>query len=345
MTSAHAIILALVVWTLPSLAHANAIEDVQVSSDEQDVVVTLKTRDPAESPVVRVAKGMIRLWLRNVTDQPSLRRSAEGQGVAYVEVRPGSDDTAAVRIRLAGRKHLPLSAVRVQSADKTLTLRIAHGLLTATSAASTPAGARDEKLAAPASAAPDQQAKPSATKDASAQPSGPVFAPKSSPATQAKFAPENKASMAALLGVSALLALIYLGVRILQRKHPRAAVSPIEIIATKRLGPRHQLLIVRAFGRDHLLSVQGGTTTRIAGAKAGQLMGAAGEASTAGSFDFEPEPPSEQPAFGADFLRLAIGQRMHEQQKVDEAAARAPTRPAASDAVSGLLRLRREAGL
>ena len=40
-------------------------------------------------------------------------------------------------------------------------------------------------------------------------------------------------------------------------------VSDIEIISTKRIGNKHQLLVVRALGEDHLLSINAGRTDRI----------------------------------------------------------------------------------
>ncbi|MBI5161578.1 MAG: flagellar biosynthetic protein FliO [Micrococcales bacterium] len=159
------------------------------------------------------------------------------------------------------------------------------------------------------------------------------------------------------------LAGAYLVLRLLRRGGGAGKGRPqIEVVAAKRLGPRHQLLVVRAFGRDHLLSVNGGTTQRIASVRSGEPNeGAAAPASkTMGGLFSKPwidrslgseadadegtpepaplprprraRPEENDPAFGAELLQLTSATR---------ARTSAPVR---SDSVSGLLRLRQQAG-
>ncbi|MDB4977370.1 MAG: hypothetical protein JWN48_5711, partial [Myxococcaceae bacterium] len=75
---------------------------------------------------------------------------------------------------------------------------------------------------------------------------------------------ESSSAMPVLLAVSALLALAYGALRLMMRKNAAVEIPVIDIVAQKRLGPRHQLVIVRAFDRDYLLSIQGGQTTVVA---------------------------------------------------------------------------------
>lgn len=343
--------IALSAWILavPGWASANVIEDVRSTTDDKDVIITLQSQDDAQVPIVRTAGGMVRLWLEDAPKQTSLRRRVDSPELSYIEVRPGSNDTAAVRIRLASRKRLDESDVRVSNEGKLVSVRIARSLLASQAASATAVEKTADKVAPSAVTAPvpvPSAAQPAVQK--AAAPSAvkaPVFQKKSKPLSEASLAPDTHASMGALLAISVILGLLYLTMRLLQKRRPNGANSPIEIIASKRLGPRHQLLIVRAFGRDHLLSVQGGNTTRIAGAKAGQLMGMDGSIrSGVFELDADSKPAREEPAFGADFLRLAIGQRLKEEMDVARTLSQA-SESQASDSVSGLLRLRREAGL
>ncbi|HJK97457.1 MAG TPA: flagellar biosynthetic protein FliO [Polyangiaceae bacterium LLY-WYZ-14_1] len=67
-----------------------------------------------------------------------------------------------------------------------------------------------------------------------------------------------------LLLLTLVLGAIYGAVRFLQSRNPAVAVpSDIAVVASKRLGPKHQLVLVRAMGKDHLLSIQGTTTQRL----------------------------------------------------------------------------------
>jgi hypothetical protein len=76
-----------------------------------------------------------------------------------------------------------------------------------------------------------------------------------------------------LLAVTALLGLCYGAIRLVMKKQGAVDIPAIDVIAQKRLGPRHQLVIVRAFERDYLLSIQGGQTTVVARSSRGRMSG------------------------------------------------------------------------
>jgi flagellar biogenesis protein FliO len=72
-------------------------------------------------------------------------------------------------------------------------------------------------------------------------------------------------SVQLLLLLTVVLGAIYGLLRIaLRRRAAECAPTEIQVLGSKRLGARHQLLIVRALGQDHLISVNGGRTERIA---------------------------------------------------------------------------------
>ncbi len=116
--------------------------------------------------------------------------------------------------------------------------------------ATTPASADDSAPAAAAS-------KPALT----------LGTKKSSPGRERelKMASGSSSALPMLLAISALLAISYGGLRLFMRKKTLTGEIPaIDVVAQRRLGPRHQLVIVRAFDRDYLLSIQGGQTTVVA---------------------------------------------------------------------------------
>jgi flagellar biogenesis protein FliO len=75
----------------------------------------------------------------------------------------------------------------------------------------------------------------------------------------------NQSGIVLLAVVSLALLGVYLVIKfgLIKRAKP-SLLSDIEIIGSKRLGARHQLILVRALGEDHLLSINAGHTERIA---------------------------------------------------------------------------------
>ena len=123
-------------------------------------------------------------------------------------------------------------------------------------------------------------------------------------------------------------------------------------------------LIVRAFGREHLLSVQGGTTTPIATsdeledtfqdklALASRIEPASELVKDVAITQRAAEPVRDtkpELTAGGDMIRAALAQRLSAATKsaraADSASAKTKEDKALSQAVAGLVRLRREAQL
>jgi hypothetical protein len=139
--------------------------------------------------------------------------------------------------------------------------------------------AGSQQVAAPVTAAPEAvpatatTARVASTAAAVGEASAPVpaTAPRAlSKALRPKPAPQllesknGPSGTQVLLIVSLVLGAVYGGLRVFVRR--RVAVLPrpdIQVLGSKRLGTRHQLMIVRALGQDHLLSVNGGRTERL----------------------------------------------------------------------------------
>lgn len=170
--------------------------------------------------------------------------------------------------------------------------------------------------------------------------------------------PDSKsAGMRTVALVVVLLGGLALFGRWLKQKRASRPAAAIRVIASHRLGAKHQLVVVRAFDQEILLSVNGGETRRLASRRAGEesemvpmnepsvtpepraaagrllaLVPAAMPAIESGASSREPRSPSAAVTspFGAELARLVRG----------IAPASPAARPAVSDSVSGLVRLR-----
>jgi flagellar biogenesis protein FliO len=292
LTASFALIVgALLSLAAPAPALAKAIEDVLLGSDPQDVMITVLADQPLNAPTVRTYAGSLRIRLYDAKDTPLLKLTGDGGAVRSVDVANGSDQSAAVVVTFTDRTRLATSDVRVERDGSKIVLRIARGLLpalrenapaaTAVALKPTPAAVPTltpapapvaAPVAKPTPAVAPVAAKPPAAKPpaAAAESKKPATAlgqpkPKQDAKQELKLAKGGDSSaVPVLIAVSALLALCYGVLRLVLKKNSAVDIPAIDVIAQKRLGPRHQLVIVRAFDRDYLLSVQGGQTTVVA---------------------------------------------------------------------------------
>jgi flagellar biogenesis protein FliO len=365
-----------------SLAQAQGIEGLTMTSDPEDIVFTVRADEPLHTPSVQTYEGSVRVRFREMDTPEVIQVRGDGAAIKLADMRGGSHDSSVLRLDLGDATKLAIEDVRVEKRGHSVVVRIARDLLPPMAEPRT----HDGKTAAPLAAAPIAApaapvAKPApapAKAEALAKAEAPAAAPAAKPAVpaplakaKAKDVPLAKAlanngsssPMPMLLAVSAILAIAYAALRLVMKKQksaqgPRAA-APIDIVAQKRIGPRHQLVIVRAFGREHLLSIQGGTTTPIAtsdelfeeSAPVMERTGLLADAPTAEPAHEQPrveKKKEEEAVFGGELLRAALAQRLKEATapRTREPAGR-PTREdkTLSQAVAGLVRLRRDADL
>lgn len=359
-----------------SVASAQSIEGVTMTSDPNDVVFTLRADKSLGTPTVKAYEGSIRVRFPESSVPSSITNPGDGAAVKLIDVRSGSHSSAVMRLEFGDNTKLRDDDVRIESRKTSVVVRIARDLLPPLREPKAEAPKKPE-APAPAAAAPvaAPAEKPRAKVEAKPAPA-PLTLTKKSESADKKHAQPLAASMASgnspmpmLIAVSAVLALAYAAMRVLMKKQNSAprSIAPIDIVAQKRIGPRHQLVIVRAFGREHLLSIQGGNTTPIATSDEiddsfGDKLAAASRiepstdlvkdvAITARGTESPRETKSEVGA-GGDMIRAALAQRLSAATKRAKAAdaddAEAPKRKedkALSQAVAGLVRLRREAQL
>ncbi|MGE0792312.1 MAG: flagellar biosynthetic protein FliO [Sandaracinaceae bacterium] len=169
-------------------------------------------------------------------------------------------------------------------------------------------------------------------------------------------ASSGPSTMMILAVLCLLLGAAYVAIKMIE-KRKKGPQPDIEIIAHKRLGARHQLLVVRALGEDHLLAVQQGRTERLASIPAQANSDADDDRDGGATQDDDPLPflklnkedrdggrtlhrrqVEERPRFGADLMRLALERNRNDRVSVPAVTA------APSDAIAGLLRLREKLG-
>jgi flagellar biogenesis protein FliO len=358
----------LLLLSLAGSASAQSIEGVTMTSDSEDFVFTLRADKPLATPVVRTYSGSVRLRFPASNAPESIQVKGDGAAVKEVDVRSGSHDTAVMKVELGDDTKLTEADVRIENRKHIAVVRIARDLLPPMrEARATPA----EKPAAPVVAAAATAPAP-VTQKAEIKPElkKPLLVDKPKKQLDSALQQSTASSpVPLLLAISAVLGLAYFVMRVLLKKNSAGLPKPaaIDIVAQKRIGPRHQLVIVRAFGREHLLSIQGGTTTPIATSdELDESFAQRAEPQLDLTVSQQRALPAaiapkkeEETQFGSELLRVALAQRLKDQNagrpKSDPAAApsgEGSGRPAGvkdekalSTAVAGLVRLRREAQL
>jgi len=339
---ASAAALAPALW--PASVEAKAVEDVLITADAQDIVLTVVADEALHAPTVRTYSGSVRIRFYDAKDTPLLRLVGDGGAVRSVDVSEGSDKSAAVVVMLGDRTRLSPTDVRVERAGAKTVFRIARGLLPALREGS-PMPIAQLVLAKPVSkpVAPPVVVAPvgaapvvAAPVGAPSAPAAPVAAPtpaqkpvlalgvkkapvQAEPKAGLKLASDQSSSpMPLLISITALLALAYGALRLFMKKNNFNTDIPIiDIVAQKRLGPRHQLVIVRAFDRDYLLSIQGGQTTVVARSSRSKKIAAAEELlSPVANKRTGPAPvrdaehfEDDEVTFGGELFKTALEQR------------------------------------
>ncbi len=254
--------------------------EVLVGSD--GVHIRVRASAPLGRPVgVRVQGRELRVWFPQAGEGRADIRG-DGAAVRWVRLRPGYGTTGLVRIGLRAGHRLAADRVRVRSTSQggeiLLPLDAFPSLATATEEESAGVPTERRQTAASKADAPTEgthrapdafgDTQPSGNGGSSARGSEPTEAsPEAS--TSAPIGLREAGglgTMAAMFLVVGLLGAAFAALRWARGRRAGAPPPPIEVVAARRLGPRHQLVLVRALGEEHLLSVQGSQTTCIASA-------------------------------------------------------------------------------
>jgi hypothetical protein len=300
----------------------------------------------------------------DATGDVRLDLPGDGGALRFVRVRPGAGDATVVVLRFPDRRSLAPEALRVERDGTTVDLSIPRSLL------GTPRLSEAEAAAAapPPEAPAEPEAEPETT--AEAEPAAeaaeaPLLAPPAPLFIGGRTAPAPSSSAPApsdgwsngRTGLLLLLTLVSgLGLVIFSWLRSRAGKGgrglPIAVVATHRLSPRQQLVLVRALGQDHLLSIDGSKTERLLStpSPAPEPDGGSSERKSQPDFGAQLAEMLGQPA-APDLLR-SISAPSPAPVATAHAGAMAygaspmlssPPAASASEAVQGLLRLRARA--
>ena len=275
-------------FAAPQLASAESIKHAALDASTDDIVVTFDTSGPMLLPTLTTSAGRIRMLFPGEAPHDAITVHGDGQYLHDVEVSGGAGGTIAAHLRLTGDTRVEPQFVHIETHDTSIVVRIAknklHPVVVKAAPAPAPVAATPIATAAAALASPivaaKAEAKPVVADDA--EEAAPVAAKtaekaekkhESSAASTPAFAGAIPGSMGpsvpVLLFITLLLGTVYLALRaILKTRAPSKPTPSIQILSVKHVGPRHKLIIVRSFGRDHLLSINGGETRRIASMRA-----------------------------------------------------------------------------
>lgn len=378
------IVLSLGLLMTPALAHADQLRVSSYDMDDAGGTVRLESNAAIGEPWMRVDGKVVRIWFPHVTEIARFDHERSNEDpIRALQLRPGASETAVLRIELGSARRITPQDIEVSrhGVQASVALRVGphkQPAETSANAARTPvASARPEpQLTAAAARAP---AAPEAAAPVEAAPAALPLSAASKPTPAAgEDAGEDglplqgaKADSAGhsllLLGITSfLLAGVYFGVQLWNKpkgQRPGVPAPSIEVLGTRRLGPRQELMIVRALGSDHLLLCTGGRAERVASTPS-PVLALPAEASPE-----TPPPPSQAGGIGL-ISRLSSQHRLnklldsmeHESDGTEErehtgtfgaelySATRASKRPSLhplpapgrrqSEAVAGITRLR-----
>ncbi|MET0388838.1 MAG: hypothetical protein ABW321_22895 [Polyangiales bacterium] len=268
----------LLIW--PSLVHADHLRVTSYDMDDSGGTVHLESDGPMGEPWMRVEDKLVRIWFPHILQVSRFDHSRDaGDAVHSLALRGGPNDSAVLRIELGTPRALGREDIHITRSGQTATVKL--------ELPGYRPPARPEPAATPAPAAATPAPQPAAAPALPVQPAAAAPAPAPATATplvgtpaQTPFAPmetkeenplgtlrddaeKGSHTVLWLVVASVLLAGGYIGLTLKQKKK-RPDASTIEVLETRRLGHRQELLVVRALGSDHLLLCTGGRAECVA---------------------------------------------------------------------------------
>jgi hypothetical protein len=275
-------------WFVPALAHANQLRLVSYDMDDSGGLVRLESNTEIGEPWVRVEGHSVRVWFPKIKEIARFDHERDSSDPIHaLFLRPGTSDTAVLRIELGTTRKIKPSDVEItrQGAEASVRIRVPQPAPAQAPAEAAAAGVplSIQRIAQPASAL-EQPAKPEpvntqplailgkpsetstsaalSDKSDAIKDTGSLFGN----AGAAPLVKDGKPSLLYLFIASIVLGGVYLGLQYLNRRRKPALLQrpEIEVLGARRLGHRQELVIVRALGSDHLLLCTGGRAERVA---------------------------------------------------------------------------------
>lgn len=259
-------------------------DQLRVTSYDMDALggtVNLESDAALGEPWMRIEGKMVKIWFPHI-DQVSKfdheRDSAEV--IKALALRSGGSDTGMLRVELGSQRHMSREDIMITRNGQQAQVIMRLPAPKPAPAYVDPQTARAPQVAPVAAQAPVQQPAAAAPAQplAAAAPAAEQTTPATTPLAAAGAKPDTD-ELGALnddadkhhspmvwLGLACLiLGGVWAGITFMQKKKkgPRELPS-IEVVGSRRLGHRQELLIVRALGADHLLLCTNGHAERVA---------------------------------------------------------------------------------
>lgn len=258
---------------VPSLVHASDIRVASYEMSETGGVILIESDAPIGEPWMRTDARAVRIWFPDVKYVARFEHARDAhEPIRALQLRPGADDSAVLRIEFGPGQKFDRDNVEVTREGQTARVRVRLSVAPApvppapaVAAAPAPAPAPSKPLYAPAQpvAAQVQAAAPAPeTKPAPAAISSIRAAAAATDKEGLQFSTGSRGGLTGLAIISGLLLAAYAGIRSLNKKRPQRSAD-IQVLSTRRLGHRSELLVVRALGADHLLVTSAGRVERV----------------------------------------------------------------------------------
>lgn len=374
MSTKRNLLVAMMVCAAPGLAHANGIKVASYTPTAEGCVIELSALEPVGEPSLRLEGKAVRVWLPDIADVERFDEGDRGQAIRSVRLRSGAGNTAVLVIGARSERAFRRDDLEITRDGASVRVRVRVEAPPATVqgplALQLPRVAETSRPAAePQPLAALTPPPPAAAAAASEGAAPPTFAPSAQPKAGAEpsfLRSDNgpTSTIGLLLLASLALGAIYGLVRQKQGRTPGGERMPIEVIASKRLGQKHELVLIRALGQDHLLSLHAGKIERLISAPAAQglagdlpelgalrpdlgtfrmllgseVRGALGKVGYRG-LGTQKSAADDDPPFGADLLSFVRSQSK-KSNVGKKALVPGHAKRAESEAVAGIARLR-----
>lgn len=313
---------------------AQQIEAIEVGARNGGAELRVRSRGATAMPRVDVGEGVVRVHFTGLAESAWLDADGDGRVIQTVRARPGIRGTTILTARLVPAVSIDAADVVVRQADGDWVIAfdpplpgVARDATTPTAAPASPA------VSASPAAAPSPESTRSTNAAASALPLR--AAPRTPPMAEGGSPLDSWRWLAVvmLLGGVGSIAMW------LRRRTPAigAPVPPsLDVIASKRLGPRSQLVIVRALERDVVLHIGPNGVRKLLQVRSPRATAAdegrpsflrSKVADATGSVRI---PPNPAPNFGSDLARIL--------------GSAPPSEPPVSEGIANVLRLRSREG-
>ncbi len=308
----------------PARARAAPLTSLAYELGNDTAMVTLGADQTPRRPRVRTDAGLVRLWFPDARGTAIWDLEGDGRALRGLELRPGVSGSALVVLHLADGRTIDPADVMVMRSRTGATIHIARDALPFVDhppvAAPAPEPAHEPPMETatatvtetPTADATEAEAEPVLVADSEtptpSERSGLFGRPAPTLAAQADSS--GGLPYGLLLALTAILGGLHLLLKAFSKRgRLPLPESSIDVVASKRLGTRHQLLLVRALGEEHLLSVNGNQLQHLSTAPAGAGLAESfesGEASPAFAQTLTAHANPETPAFVANMAaRLA----------------------------------------